>query len=174
MLLRSCVSRSAAKLLLWSRGQETIIPKYDATVADENDVDTIQEFHYNCLDNSIEWERQINRSHLYVIISALIVFNVEPDTFGTFFDAIYWACVSLTTVGYGDIYPVTVVGRLVAMISSIFGISIVALPSGIITAGYMDQLKEGIDEKSEQNGQKAWKTGADIQYQSYGRDTIII
>lgn len=88
---------------------------------------------------------------LYVIISALIVFNVEPDTFDTFFDAIYWACVSLTTVGYGDIYPVTVVGRLVAMISSIFGIAIVALPSGIITAGYMDQLKKGIEEKTEES-----------------------
>lgn len=88
---------------------------------------------------------------LYVVISALIVFNVESDTFNTFFDAIYWACVSLTTVGYGDIYPVTIVGRLVAMISSIFGIAIVALPSGIITAGYMDQLKKGIEEKSEKD-----------------------
>ncbi|MBP5757219.1 MAG: two pore domain potassium channel family protein, partial [Spirochaetales bacterium] len=37
----------------------------------------------------------------YIIISALVVFNVEPNTFGNFFDAIYWATVSLTTVGYG-------------------------------------------------------------------------
>jgi voltage-gated potassium channel len=78
----------------------------------------------------------------YVLISALVIFNVEPDTFGSFFDAIYWATVSLTTVGYGDIYPVTTVGRIVTMLSSIVGIAIVALPSGIITAGYMDELNK--------------------------------
>lgn len=73
-------------------------------------------------------------------ISALVVFNVEPDSFNSFFDAIYWATVSLTTMGYGDIYPVTEIGRVVTMISSLFGIAIVALPAGIITAGYMDEL----------------------------------
>lgn len=76
----------------------------------------------------------------YIIISALVVFNVEPDSFNSFFDAIYWATVSLTTMGYGDIYPVTEIGRVVTMISSLFGIAIVALPAGIITAGYMDEL----------------------------------
>ena len=76
----------------------------------------------------------------YIIISALIIFNVEPDSFNNFFDAIYWATVSLTTVGYGDIYPTSITGRIVAMISSIFGIAIVALPAGIITAGYMEEV----------------------------------
>ncbi len=78
----------------------------------------------------------------YIIVSALIIFNIEGDSFATFFDAIYWATVSLTTVGYGDIYPVTTAGRIITMISSIFGIAIVALPAGIITAGYMDALNE--------------------------------
>jgi voltage-gated potassium channel len=81
----------------------------------------------------------------YIIVSALIVFNVEGDSFETFFDAIYWATVSLTTVGYGDIYPVTTAGRIITMISSIFGIAIVALPAGIITAGYMEALQEDRD-----------------------------
>lgn len=76
----------------------------------------------------------------YVMISALVIFNVEPETFGSFFDAIYWATVSLTTMGYGDIYPVTTIGRVVTMISSFVGIAIVALPAGIITAGYMDKI----------------------------------
>lgn len=87
----------------------------------------------------------------YIFISALVVFNVEPDTFGSFFDAVYWASVSLTTVGYGDIYPTTMAGRAVAMASSFAGIAIVALPSGIITAGYMDELKKDA-EKREGNG----------------------
>ena len=77
----------------------------------------------------------------YIIISALIVFNVEPDSFNSFFDAIYWATVSLTTMGYGDIYPITEIGRIVTIISALFGIAIVALPAGIITAGYMEELK---------------------------------
>lgn len=84
----------------------------------------------------------------YILISALIIYNVEPDTFETFFDAFYWATVSLTTVGYGDIYPVSVMGRVITMVSSIFGIAIVALPAGIITAGYMSEIDK-TDEQEE-------------------------
>lgn len=76
----------------------------------------------------------------YILVSALVIFNVEPDTFDTFFDAVYWAAVSLTTVGYGDIYPVTTAGRVITMISSFLGIAVVALPAGIITAGYMSEI----------------------------------
>lgn len=78
----------------------------------------------------------------YVLVSALIIFNVEPESFDTLFDAIYWATVSLTTVGYGDIYPVTTAGRVITMLSSVFGIAVVALPAGIITAGYMNAINE--------------------------------
>lgn len=78
----------------------------------------------------------------YIVISALVIFNVEPETFDTFFDAVYWATVSLTTMGYGDIYPVSTIGRIVTMLSSFIGIAIVALPAGIITAGYMEELKK--------------------------------
>lgn len=78
----------------------------------------------------------------YIFISALVVFNVEPDSFGNFFEAIYWATVSLTTVGYGDIYPVSTIGRIVTMVSSVFGVAIVALPAGIITAGYMNEINK--------------------------------
>ena len=85
----------------------------------------------------------------YIVISALIIFNVEPETFNSFFDAVYWATVSLTTVGYGDIYPVTDIGRVITMISSFFGIAIVALPAGIITAGYMDEIKNIAETKEE-------------------------
>ncbi|MCH4181446.1 MAG: ion transporter [Atopobiaceae bacterium] len=76
----------------------------------------------------------------YILISALVVFNVEPNTFRTLFDAIYWAVISLTTVGYGDIYPTTMVGRTVAMISSLMGVAVVALPSSIITVGLLEEL----------------------------------
>ena len=78
----------------------------------------------------------------YILVSALVIYNVEPESFDTFFDAVYWATISLTTVGYGDIYPVTTIGRIVTMISSAFGIAIIALPSGVITAGYLAEINE--------------------------------
>lgn len=87
----------------------------------------------------------------YIMISALVIFNVEPDSFQSFFDAVYWATVSLTTVGYGDIYPVSKLGRLITMFSSIFGIAIVALPAGIITAGYMSEIEKEKNESAADN-----------------------
>lgn len=85
----------------------------------------------------------------YIFITAMIMFNAEPrinpntgaKTFSSFFDALYWATVTLTTVGYGDLCPVTDIGRVVSMLSSIFGVAIIALPSGVITASYLEELK---------------------------------
>ncbi|WP_418969811.1 potassium channel family protein [Alloscardovia omnicolens] len=84
----------------------------------------------------------------YIFVSALIVYNVEPQTFKTFFNALYWATVSLTTVGYGDLYPVTVVGKTFTMLSSILGIAVIALPSSILTADLMIILNESDDDDS--------------------------
>lgn len=85
----------------------------------------------------------------YVFLTALIMFNAEPHinpetgaaTFATFFDALYWATVTLTTVGYGDMIPVTDIGRFISMLSSLFGVAIIALPSGVITASYLEELR---------------------------------
>jgi len=76
----------------------------------------------------------------YILFTALLIFTVEPDTFESFFDALYWATISLTTVGYGDIFATSFLGKLITMVSSILGIAIVALPAGIITAGYMSEI----------------------------------
>ncbi len=86
----------------------------------------------------------------YIFITALIMFNAEPhinpqtgeETFHSFFDALYWATVTLTTVGYGDLCPVTSIGRVVSMLSSLFGVAIIALPSGVITASYLEELRD--------------------------------
>ena len=77
-----------------------------------------------------------------VAVCALAAGYILISAINTFFDAVYWATVSLTTVGYGDIYPVSTMGRVITMASSIFGIAIVALPAGIITAGYMSELQQ--------------------------------
>ncbi len=90
----------------------------------------------------------------YILVSALVVISIEPETFPTFFDAMYWATVSLTTVGYGDIYAVSAAGKAITMISALLGIAIVALPAGIITAGYMEEINKRKETKKEENDEK--------------------
>lgn len=99
----------------------------------------------------------------YVYLTAVIMFNVEYENeidggkpmFTDFYDAFYWAACTLTTVGYGDIYPVSWIGRLIAMVSALVGVAIIALPSGIITAGYMDELRVRRQAKEEAKQAKA-------------------
>ena len=93
----------------------------------------------------------------YVFLTALIMFNAEPHinpvtravTFEDFFDALYWATVTLTTVGYGDMIPATDLGRFISMVSSLFGVAIIALPSGVITASYLEELRSQRRKKQE-------------------------
>lgn len=119
--------------------------------------------------NVIKKERRVLMSVLciaifYVFLTALIMFNAEPhinpvtgaQTFGDFFDALYWSTVTLTTVGYGDLTPVTNIGRFVSMLSSLFGVAVIALPSGVITASYLEELRKqkSKKKKEEQEGEE--------------------
>ena len=77
---------------------------------------------------------------VYIFVSAMLIFQLEPNLFNNFFDALYWATSSITTIGYGDISPVTPIGRLITMCSALVGVAVIALPSGIITAAYMTEI----------------------------------
>ncbi len=79
---------------------------------------------------------------IYITASAMMIFQLEPNLFKSFFDALYWATISITTIGYGDISPVTSAGRMITMASALVGVAVIALPSGIITAAYMDEIKK--------------------------------
>ncbi len=78
---------------------------------------------------------------IYIIIMALVIFNVEPESFNNFFDAVYWTTISLITGGHEGSYPATTVGRIITMLSSVFNVIVVALTGGIITAEYINIIK---------------------------------
>ena len=79
-----------------------------------------------------------------MLASSLCMYSLEhdaqPEVFSNAFSGIWWSVSTLLTIGYGDIYPTSEIGRIVSMMSSFMGIAIVALPTGIITAGYMREL----------------------------------
>ena len=79
---------------------------------------------------------------IYIFVSAMLIFQLEPDLFINFFDALYWATISITTIGYGDIYPTTNIGRFITMISALVGVAVIALPTGMITAAYMNEISK--------------------------------
>lgn len=84
---------------------------------------------------------------VFVFVSALMIFQIEhdiqPENFSNFFDAIWWSVATLTTVGYGDIYPLSTEGRIISIFVSFIGIAVVALPSGIIAAGFVEEIRSG-------------------------------
>ena len=80
------------------------------------------------------------------IFSASIVYLVEheaqPEKFTSIPEATYWAMITLLSVGYGDIYPVTPVGQFMTMIISLVGLGLVALPTGILASGFSEKMRE--------------------------------
>lgn len=89
---------------------------------------------------------------LLMIISAVLMYNFEheaqPDKFTNAFDSIWWAMSALTTVGYGDIYPITVAGKVLGIVTAIIGIGMVAVPTGIITSGFSEVLHNKKSKKT--------------------------
>ena len=78
--------------------------------------------------------------------------DAQPDVFENAFSGMWWSIVTFTTVGYGDLYPVTLAGKILGGIVSLLGIGLVAVPTGIITSGFMELHsadKEKLDEKSD-------------------------
>ena len=78
----------------------------------------------------------------YIFVSALVLYACEPDTFGNFFDAIYWSVTTFSSVGYGDYYPHGAIGKAVTTISMFISILVIAVPTGLVTAGYMYEIRK--------------------------------
>lgn len=81
---------------------------------------------------------------LVIVLASFLMYYVEgsaqPDKFPNIIASFWWAIATLTTVGYGDVYPITPFGKLISGIIAVMGIGIVALPTGIISAGFMEKI----------------------------------
>ena len=81
-----------------------------------------------------------------IVIAASLMYSLEnaaqPDVFGNILESLWWAVVTMTTVGYGDVTPVTMAGKIVATFIMLIGVGLVALPAGMLAARFGDELRE--------------------------------
>lgn len=91
-----------------------------------------------------------------MILSSTLMYYIEhdaqPEKFASIGDAVWWAVATLTTVGYGDVYPVTALGKILSGIIALIGIGFVALPTGIISSAFIEKIQA---EKETKKGKKA-------------------
>jgi voltage-gated potassium channel len=91
---------------------------------------------------------------ILMLLSSVLMYYIEaddqPDVFKNAFSGLWWAIATVTTVGYGDIYPITGLGKILGAFIAILGIGLIAVPTGIITTGFVEQ----ISNKKEKNDDK--------------------
>jgi voltage-gated potassium channel len=82
---------------------------------------------------------------ILVVFSSSLLFlaehSAQPDQFSDIPKAMWWSVVTLTTVGYGDIYPITVAGKMIASVISILGVALFGLPTAILAAGFVEEMQ---------------------------------
>lgn len=83
---------------------------------------------------------------MLIMASSLCMYSVEheaqPEVFKNAFSAIWWSTSTLLTVGYGDIYPITVMGQILGIIITFLGVGLVAIPTGILSAGFVEEYQK--------------------------------
>lgn len=103
---------------------------------------------FNAITSVLYKKRNQILSSLFIILilmlaSSLFMYSFEheaqPENFRNAFSGMWWAVSTMLTIGYGDIYPITVLGKVCAIIISILGVGAVAIPTGIISAGFVEQ-----------------------------------
>ena len=101
------------------------------------------------LADAVWSERRALQASLIILVGAVLMAaslmhaiegEEQPDKFGSIPDAMYWAVITLTTIGYGDVYPVTALGKFVTSITAIVGLVMVALPVGIVASAFEREI----------------------------------
>lgn len=92
---------------------------------------------------------------ILMLISSALMYSIEgsaqPEAFENAFSGLWWAIATFTTVGYGDIYPITVAGKILGGVVSLLGIGLVAVPTGIISSGFMELNVKDIEKIDSQD-----------------------
>ncbi len=102
---------------------------------------------------------------LLVLSSTLMYYfenDAQPDKFDNIGDALWWAVATLTTVGYGDVYPITGIGKLLSAIIALIGIGFVALPTGILSSAFIERIQKEKGKRKEVGIVKCPKCGFEI------------
>lgn len=90
---------------------------------------------------------------VFILLGATALYmtegNIHPEAFGSIPRSLWWAVMTFTTVGYGDVYPVTALGKVFASMMALSGIAFVAMPTGIIAAAFSEAMQRRRDQKIE-------------------------
>ena len=106
---------------------------------------------FHIITNIIYKKRSELLTSLILMFSLLLICSTgvyyaeneaQPEKFSSIPSSMWWAVATLTTVGYGDIFPITSIGKLLGSISAIFGIGLFALPAGLLASGFSDELEK--------------------------------
>jgi voltage-gated potassium channel len=92
-----------------------------------------------------------------IYVSAVLLYYIEGDVqedFSSIPRAVWWAVATLTTVGYGDVYPITTLGKMVSGVIALAGVGVVALPTGILASAFADELRQREDRRRARHGRE--------------------
>ena len=148
---------------------------------------------FNVIKSVLYEKRNQIASSVFIIVilmlaSSLFMYSVEheaqPEHFRNALSGIWWSVSTLLTVGYGDIYPITALGKAMAIVITFLGVGVVAIPTGIISAGFVEQYSKMQQETPRLTGElttltvgvdSAWigKTVEEIE-KEYGVDIVLV
>ena len=112
---------------------------------------------FNVIKSVIYEKRNQLASSIFIILilmtaSSLCMYSAEheaqPEAFANAFSGLWWSVSTMLTVGYGDIYPITIAGQIMAIIIAFLGVGVVAIPTGIISAGFVEQYTKAQNASS--------------------------
>ncbi len=116
---------------------------------------------FNVITSVLKSKKNQILSSLFIVLLLLLAASLcmysaeheaQPDVFNNAFSGLWWSISAILTIGYGDIYPVTLAGKILAVIISILGVGVVAIPTGIISAGFVEHYNKMQKENARGRG----------------------
>ena len=131
---------------------------------------SLKTIKYILRETKAELSTTIFVTFVLMILSSTLMYYIEhddqPEQFASIGDAFWWSIATLTTVGYGDVYPVTGLGKLLSGVIALIGIGFVALPTGIISSAFIEKIQSDKKIKEECTSTKCPNCGVKIDHDS--------